>query len=89
MEEKIDALLSKLDREIDRKCLEIRRESRGRALRSAFVCACALFLVLPILLVFLGVSLWTFCIPFILFLSIGFCLLSPLLFSRKAGGSER
>jgi hypothetical protein len=81
-------ILSRLDSEIDRKCLEICRRRRDRALRAAFVVACCLFLLLPGLLVFLGVSLWSFCIPSVLFLSVGFCLLSPLIFSRKSGGSE-
>lgn len=89
MEKKIDALLSELDHEIDGKCLEIRQKSRTRKLRTAFVFACVLFLLIPMLLVFWGVSLWTFCIPFLLFLSVSFCLLSPLIFTRKPGGSER
>jgi hypothetical protein len=81
-------ILSRLDSEIDQKCLEIRRRRRDHALRAAFVVACCLFLLLPGLLVFLGVSLWSFFIPFVLFFSVGFCLLSPLIFSRKPGGSE-
>ncbi|MCI1956425.1 MAG: hypothetical protein LKJ21_08665 [Oscillospiraceae bacterium] len=88
MDKHAGALLSRLDGEIDRKCLEIRRENRNRALRSAFLGACALFLLIPALLVFLGASLGTFCIPAAFFLSAGFCLLSPLIFGRKSGGSE-
>ena len=89
MDKKIDALLSALDREIDRKCLAIRQERRGRALRAAFVAACALFLVLPALLAFLGVGFFSFGVPSLIFVSVGFCLLSPLIFVRKPGGSER
>lgn len=88
MDEKISGLLSALDDEIGRKCLEIKQRKRNRTLQSAFLCACALFLLLPVLLVFLGISLWTFCIPAVLFLAICFCFLSPLVLGNKTEGSD-
>ncbi len=89
MDNNINELLCKLDDEIDRKCFEIKQKNRNRLLQLVFVVACALFVLVPIILVFAGVSLWTFCIPAILFLMICFCILSPLVFSNKLGGVER
>lgn len=81
MDKNRHGLLIILGDEIDRKCFEIKQKNRNRMLQSVFICACALFVIVPILLVFAGISLWTFCIPAILFIIICFCLLSPLLFN--------
>ena len=88
MDKNIDGLLSRLDDEIDKKCFEIKQRSRNRKLQSVFVIVCALFILVPVLLVLTGISLWIFCGPAILFFVIGFCALSPLIFSRQPGGME-
>jgi len=88
MDKNINGLLCMLDNEIDRKCFEIKQRNRNRMLQSAFISACALFIIVPMLLIFVGISLWTFCIPAILFLTICFCFLSPLVISNKLGGLE-
>lgn len=88
MDKNINGLLCKLEDEIDKKCFEIKQRNRNKMLQSAFISACTLFIIVPILLVFMGVSLWTFCIPAILFLTICFSFLSPLVFINKLGGSE-
>lgn len=88
MDKNINGLLSELDDEIDKKCFEIKQRNRNRRLQSVFVIVCALFILVPVLLVLTGISLWTFCGPAILFLAIGFCVLSPLIFSKQPGGME-
>jgi ABC-type polysaccharide/polyol phosphate export permease len=88
MDKNINGLLCKLDDEIDRKCFEIKQGNMNRMLQSAFIRACALFIIVPMLLVFAGISLWAFCIPAILFLTICFCFLLPFAFSNKLGGLE-
>lgn len=88
MDKNINSLLCKLDDEIDRKCFEIRQKNKDKILQAVFICACALFIIVPMLFVIAGISLWTFCIPAILFLMICFCFLSPFVFSNKPGGVE-
>ncbi|MDP4117843.1 MAG: hypothetical protein Q8873_01455 [Bacillota bacterium] len=88
MNENIDELLCKLDDEIDRKCLEIKQRNRNKILQTVFITTCVLFIILPIVLIFAGVSLWTFCIPAIIFFTISFSLLSPLALNNKSGGLE-
>jgi ABC-type polysaccharide/polyol phosphate export permease len=86
MDKNINSLLCKLDDEIDKKCFEIKQRNRNRMLQSIFISACLLFIILPMMLVFTGISLWTFCIPAILFLTICFGFLSPLVFGNTLGG---
>ena len=88
MDENVNWLLHILDDEIDRKCFEIRQKRKTGLWEKFFIIGCALFVTVPMLLVFAGISLWTFCIPMMLFLMVSFSLLSPLLFSGKLGGLE-
>lgn len=88
MDNNINRLLCNLDDEIDRKCFEIKQRKNNRLLQIVFVCSCALFVIIPMILVISGISLWTFPIPAILFLTICFCFLSPLVFINKLGGLE-
>ncbi len=86
MDEDINKLLCGLDDEINKKCVELKQKKADRMLHSAFITACALFIIVPILLVLAGLNLWAFFIPAILFLTISFCFLLPLVFSEKLGG---
>ena len=88
MDKNMDRLLYALEDEIDRKCFEIRQKRKGTMLQRLFIAACALFIAVPIFLVFAGVHLWTFCIPAALFFVVSFAVLSPLLFSVNPGGLE-
>jgi len=88
MDKNIHGLLCKLDNEIDKKCFEIKQRNRNRMLQSAFISACTLFITVPMVLVFAGISLWTFCIPAILFLTVCFSFLSPFVFSNALGELE-
>ncbi|MBE6081159.1 hypothetical protein [Sporanaerobacter sp. PP17-6a] len=88
MDKNINKLLCVLDNEIDRKCFEIKQRKRNKILQSVFIITCVLFIIVPMMFVFFGISLWTFCVPAILFFTICFCLLSPIVFSNKSGGSE-
>jgi uncharacterized membrane protein len=89
MDKNRDSLLCELDDEIDKKCFEIKQRNRNRMLQSTFISGCVMFMIVPMMLVLIGVNLWAFCIPAILFLIVGFCFLSPLVFNNRLGGLER
>lgn len=86
MEDRIDRLLLNLDDELERKCCELRLQKRERAFRKLFFFACALFLMLPFLLIFAGINLVTVCVPFAIFLSISLMLLLPVVLGGEQGG---
>ena len=57
--DKLDIMLTALEPEIDRKCLEIRQRKSERMLTRLFIMITAAVLIIPVLLVFLGVGLMT------------------------------
>lgn len=79
--EKVDILIRALEPEIDAKCAEIRQKKSERLLTRVFVAAAVLMLTVPVLLVFLGISLITIFIP-IIFTGLIFLTSSPILMSK-------
>lgn len=79
--DKADILIRALEPEIDAKCAEIRQKKSERLLTRVFVAAAALMLTVPVLLVFLGISLITIFIP-IIFTGLIFLTSSPILISK-------
>lgn len=63
--EKAEILIRVLEPEIDAKCAEIRQKKSERLLTKVFIAAAAIMLIIPALLIFFGVSLFTVFIPII------------------------
>ena len=76
--EKVDALIKSLEPEIDLKCAEIRQKKNERFLTKLFIIISAMFLVIPAVLVFFGISLIAIFAP-VLFVSAVFLAAMPIL----------
>ena len=86
MNNNLDIMLSSLDDEIEKKCFEQKQKNTEKALKHVFMLACAAFILIPFLLVFAGVNLFTLFLPALLFIAISFGALSPLLLNNNLGG---
>lgn len=80
--EKIEILLTTLEPEIEKKCMEIQRKKRERTFTRLFVTLMMMLLIIPPVLVFAGVNLLTIFLP-VIFIAIGFLVLSPILMSKE------
>ena len=67
---KIADLLISLEDEIDRKCFKIKEKKREEVKGRLFIFACLLFLFLPFLMHYLGLSIVAVCFPVISFLAV-------------------
>jgi fatty acid desaturase len=83
MDKNCQRMLANLDNELTRKCYELKKAKQERTLRNCFIWLAALLVVIPVSLVFFGVSFSAFVIPALIFLCAGVTLLSPILFIRK------
>ena len=79
--EKADVLIRALTPEIEAKCAEIRQRKSERLLTRIFIAAAVLMLIVPALLIFRGISLFTVFIP-IIFIGAVFLAASPILMSK-------
>ena len=86
MDNQPDKLLALLNDEIERKCFELKQKKAEKRLKQFFMMACALFVIVPFLLVFAGINFLTLCIPFMIFLAVSLGILIPLLFNNNFGG---
>lgn len=82
MDNQVERLLAGLDDEMEVKCTEIRQKKAQAVLHRLFILLCGLLLVVPVVMVFLGLNLFTVFVPVILFFTIGFLLLSPVLLTN-------
>lgn len=81
--EKIDVLIQTLEPEIDAKCAEIKQKKSEKLLTKVFVAAAVLMLIVPVVLIFFGISVFTVFIP-IVFVGAVFLTASPVLMRRGA-----
>lgn len=79
--EKVDVLIRTLEPEIDRKCAQIKQRKSERLLTGIFIALAIILLLLPAILIFFGVSLFTIFIP-IVFVSAVFLITLPVLASK-------
>lgn len=89
MDKESDKLLLILEVEIEKKCFEIKKRKAEQRLTKLFVSACSLFLIVPVLLVFVGVNLLSICVPVVLFLIFAVLILSPIILNNNLGGIMR
>jgi uncharacterized membrane protein YiaA len=85
---KPDAILLILDDEIEKKCFEIKRKRAEKALKSFFITACVLFVIIPVMFIFAGINL-TLCVSAIIFIAVSFSILTPLLLNNNSEGLIR
>lgn len=83
MDKSCQLMLMCLDDELTRKCYELQSVKQERTLKRCFALLSTLFVIVPVLLVFYGVSFIAFVLPALIFLCVGAFLLSPVLFIRK------
>ena len=86
--EKVDILIQSLEPEIDMKCTEIKQKKSEKILTGVFILVAAMFLIIPAVLTFFGISLMQFFIP-ILFTAAVFVIASPFLMSKGAESYEQ
>ncbi len=87
MDHNLDQLLNSLDDEMDKKCFELRQKRTEKFLQRLFMIICAFLVIVPCMLVFAGINLWTLCMPAVLFFVISLGVLSPLLLNSNPGGA--
>lgn len=83
--EKSDILIRALEPEIDMKCAEIKQKKSDKLMTEIFISIAAIMLVLPAILTFFGVGLFTVFVP-VLFAGAALAAASPLLICK---GAER
>ncbi|MDP4121263.1 MAG: hypothetical protein Q8876_09480 [Bacillota bacterium] len=88
MNENASKMLELLDNEIELKCYEIKKARQERSLGRCFSLLSVLFVIIPVLLVFFGISFVTMVIPALIFLVAGTFLLSPIILQNKIGGLQ-
>lgn len=78
----VDRMLENLAPDIERKCEELQAVRKERLQTRVFALLCAMVMIVPVLLVFAGVSLTVLIAP-LLFMSLSVILLLPVLLSGK------
>lgn len=86
MEKQPGDLLMTLDNEIEKKCFELKQKRTEKYLKRFFIIACAMFLIIPFLLIFAGVNLVAVCLPSVLFLAASLGILAPIISGISFGG---
>lgn len=83
-----DDLIRALEPEIDLKCAEIKQKKSEKLLTKVFITIALIMLIMPVLLIFCGVSVFTIFIPVIVSGTL-FLAASPFLISKGAESYER
>ena len=79
--ENVDILIRAREPEIDAKCAEIKQKKSEKLLTYVFMAVAALLLIVPALLIFFGVSVFTVFVP-IVFVGVTFLAATPILISK-------
>jgi len=85
-DDKLNMLLDSLDQEIEHKCFELRQKRSERAMERIFMVCCVLFIIVPVTLVILGLSVITFITWAAIFMAVGAVSLSPVILKSNEGG---
>lgn len=85
MNSNAENLLLALDDEIENKCIELKQKKLNRKLQLIFIWACVAFVIMPCLLIFVGINLFTLCFPVIILFAVALVLFTPIL-SADSGG---
>lgn len=83
MNENLNTLLDSLDEEIERKCFEMKEKQREKNMKRTFMLCCLLFIIVPVTLVFLGMSALTFITWAAIFMVVSAVVLSPVVFKSN------
>lgn len=86
--EKVDILIKSLEPEIDMKCTEIKQKKSEKVLTGLFILVATMLLIIPVVLIFFGISLIRIFIP-IIFTAVVFTAASPFLMSKGAESYEQ
>ena len=84
MDEGLKTMLFSLDEEIERKCFELREKRWERTMKRTFVLLCMLFIVVPVVSVFLGLSVRSFISWAAVFVAVIAAVLSPVILSYRS-----
>lgn len=79
-----EKMIVMLSPEIDRKCDEMKQAHREKVQSYFFVMLCIVMIVIPTVFVFFGMNLSSIVIP-IIFITVAFLLLSPILINQQGG----
>ncbi len=84
MNSNVDRMINNLTPAIEQKCEEMQAARKERLHSRLFLLLCAMVVLIPALLVFVGVSLTILIVP-LAFMALSVLLLLPVLLSGKAG----
>lgn len=87
MDDKLENLLISLDDEIERKCLDLKKQQQEKTNIRLFTYICTLFICIPIVLLFVGINILLFAVPIILFLAVNLFVLAPFVLNNNMGGA--
>ena len=82
MNSDVERMIDNLTPAIEQKCRELKAARKERLLSGLFILLCAMVILIPAMLIFLGVSLTILIAP-LCFMSISVLLLLPVLISGK------
>ena len=86
MDKKLDTMLNSLDEEIERKCFELQNKRHEATMKRIFMICNMLFVIVPVTLVFLGMSILAFITWAAIFILASVVILAPVMLKSISGG---
>lgn len=86
MDKNLQNVLSNLEPEIDKKCLELKQKARERKMQKVFILAIVLLLFMPSALIMLNINIWAFIIGAIGLMALAILIMLPIALKENARG---
>ena len=86
MDKNLQNVLSNLEPEIDKKCFELKRETRERKMQKVFILGIVLLLFMPSTLIMLNINIWGFIVGAIGVIALAILIMLPIALKESARG---
>ena len=86
MDKNLQNVLSNLEPEIDKKCLELKQKARERKMQKVFILAIVLLLFMPSALIMLNINIWAFIVGAIGMIAHSILIMLPIALKENARG---
>lgn len=86
MDKNLQNVLSNLEPEIDKKCLELKQKARERKMQKVFILAIVLLLFMPSALIMLNINIWAFIVGAIGMIALSILIMLPIALKENARG---
>ena len=86
MDKNLQNVLSNLEPEIDKKCLELKQKARERKMQKVFILAIVLLLFMPSALIMLNINIWAFIVGATGMIALSILIMLPIALKENARG---